>query len=200
MPVADTAVAVAQEGGPNRRRFLRVAVVFPARYRRLGDDEFARDGDDVSITGSYVPFGSRTRGGSDRELLRELLARSESLDPVVLEFLVSLDAKLDRVTDLLSGASADADLARGTVRNLSGCGLLIATETPLAVGDVLDIEFDLPSTLHSRVQVPGVVRHVEADEGGHAAGIEFLGLSAEDEDRIISFTLRRERELRRLAL
>lgn len=191
----------------NRRRFLRVETAIPMRFRALRPDEFEEGKGPIRLTPQYVPFGAYNRVPGERELLRELESRTAGLDPTLLRFLVQVNEKLDRLLGVVVGTGYDPELLRvGVIRNMSGSGLLLATREPLHVGQVLDLEFSIPGTVQCALTAAGVVRRSDPDifgappvetRGEHFVGLEFIGLEEDDQDRIIRYTLRRERELRR---
>lgn len=201
---------VARRDPSNRRRFVRVETAIPVRYRSLRSDEFVERTGGIELTTHYVPFGAYNRAPGERELLRELESRTGGLDPTLLRFLVQINEKLDRILGVVVGTGYDPGLLRaGVIRNISGSGMLLAAREPLHLGHVLDMEFAIPGTLHCAMTAAGIVRRVDPDlfgappadtRGDHFVGVEFVGLEEDDQDRIIRYSLRRERELRRADL
>lgn len=71
-------------------------------------------------------------------------------------------------------------------QDISAGGMCIATANPLPVGASLEITFVVPDT-EQKIRVHAVVRHVVE---GSAMGVQFTGLSSEDQVAIRAFVER----------
>lgn len=81
--------------------------------------------------------------------------------------------------------------------NISGNGVLIATDEKLDVGDTFEIEFHIPEA-DSVLPCKGlIVRVDEKLRGGFEVAMKFFDIEPEDLDRVISFCLAEQRRLLR---
>jgi len=96
------------------------------------------------------------------------------------------EAKRITVVFNVTGTHASRQVI-GQAKDLGEKGLLLETSTAISVGSVLELEFYLPGT-RSQVKVKAkVVRAGKSPDGGHQAGVEFIGLSQADQEAILDY-------------
>jgi hypothetical protein len=73
---------------------------------------------------------------------------------------------------------ADGESLVSRVQTISAGGLSIATPAPPAVGELIQVRFDVPA---GEVNARAIVRHARQGEG---MGVEFIAISQESRDRL----------------
>jgi len=91
------------------------------------------------------------------------------------------------------------DAGEGTARNISGGGILLQSETPLAEGSLLYLELSLEyQRKRQRVLCEGQVMHRVQGGRYYEHGIKFINLSEEQEEELMAFCFAQQRQLIRL--
>jgi c-di-GMP-binding flagellar brake protein YcgR len=96
--------------------------------------------------------------------------------------------------------SSELQHYEGQTLNISGGGMLLSTNTKLAIGDNLPLKLYLSE--QERVVATGRVERLEylASKGLYRAGIVYVTIYENDRDKIIAFVFEREIDLRRKGL
>ena len=118
----------------------------------------------------------------------------------LIDFLLQMDEKLDRILTLLSKEDACSGPSnKGMGTNISGSGMKIIVDKPVQIGQIIHTNFVLSRHPLVFINVFGeVVQVTPMDEGNgtiYALGIEFLDLNPNDRERIISCVFQRQREI-----
>lgn len=96
-----------------------------------------------------------------------------------------------RLTTHLRGSLRGRASRPITVLDLSQSGCLVQCDALLDAGAIFDVELELPGgTLRAKVQVTGSYvdgTTVSGESPGYQAGLQFMGLSAQDEARLRVF-------------
>lgn len=104
-----------------------------------------------------------------------------------------------RVLKPKSGSGAEVlEEFKAETRNVSGGGALFILPRPLSPGTWLEVDLFLPEKLTCRAQVRRVT--VLPETHMVQVGVEFMDLPQRDQDRIIKYIFRRQRELRQKGL
>jgi len=112
--------------------------------------------------------------------------------------LVEVNAKLSVILNKLS--MENEGLVRGKEQhvNISAGGLQCVTPDSVALGQILEISMILPSSPHEWIRLYGkITRADQQSEGGTFVGVEFIEMTDEVRDRLLFYTLNRQREMRR---
>ncbi|MBW1666429.1 MAG: PilZ domain-containing protein [Deltaproteobacteria bacterium] len=117
----------------------------------------------------------------------------------LINFLVNMDEKLDRIVAMLSEDEKDkASLGQGTGEDISGSGMSIITEKSMEPGTIIAVNFVL-----SRFPMILINSHCEVvwtkpaggDEGlFYKHGVKFLDLDPADREAIISWIFKKQRQ------
>jgi len=130
---------------------------------------------------------------------------NETLGPTGIEtykslvnYLLQIDAKLDRVLSLLSRDEAVKSTLEGIGLDISGTGMKIYAEESVEVGKIIHTKFFLLKFPLTIVDVFGEVIWVTpVNKDGkppYHIGVRFLDLNAHDRERIINFIFKKQRE------
>lgn len=127
---------------------------------------------------------------------------ARTLDYQIMGFLLEMDEKLDQLTAYVTGKERGRDeFEEGVGLEMSGGGMQVRVEKPLAVGELMRATLLLSRFPFVRVQILGKVIHVKPrmcnEEPRYDAGVQFLYLDDEDRERIISCVFQRQRQVLR---
>ena len=125
-----------------------------------------------------------------------------ALDSQIMAFLLEMDEKLDLLIAHMSGKEKRRDvLEEGVGLELSGGGMQVRVEKPVAVGELMRATLLLSRFPFVRVQVLAKVIHVKprmiGEEALYDLGVQFLYLDDEDRERIIACVFQRQRQVLR---
>ena len=176
-----------------RRAYVREDLSFKVQFRIIAPEEYEKiKGTEDQILSTdkdlYIDI-------SDTENRFQEIASNAGL----IDFLLQMDEKLDRILTLLSKDDAySGPSKKGMGTNISGSGMKIIVDTPVQIGQIIHTNFVLSRHPLVFINVFGeVVQVTPADEGNGAIftlGIEFLELNPNDRERIIACVFQRQRE------
>jgi hypothetical protein len=120
-------------------------------------------------------------------------------DDNLINFLIQMDEKLDKILLLLSkGEAKKESFEEGMGVNISGSGMNMIVDKPVETGQIIHAKFFLSKTPFLFMEVFGeVVRAIRLEEKGeknYQLGIEFLNLNEHDRDRIITAVFQYQRQ------
>ena len=120
-------------------------------------------------------------------------------DAKLINFLVQIDEKLNRVLNLLSKDSKCEDFFnQGTGLNISGSGIEMLVDSPINFGQIIHLKFLLSKFPYVFMSIFGeVIRVVKSDKDGkdsYHIGIKFIDLSENEREKIITSVFQRQRE------
>ncbi|MFY9942270.1 MAG: PilZ domain-containing protein [Desulfobacterales bacterium] len=117
----------------------------------------------------------------------------------VVEFLIQIDDKLDRVMDLLihgKGGDSAPPAVLQTV-DISGAGMSMVLSAPLGVGQLLQITIRFPGSPLGFFKVLGEVVRIEPasakEDMVYHTGVRFLEISDAERDRLVAYTFMQQR-------
>jgi hypothetical protein len=180
-----------------RRIFVRENFFFKVRFQRLTGAEYQ------GAKAEWAEHQSFERRSLTWEALdADMNGGPAPLDPCLLDFLMQMDDKLDRLIAHMTGqGKREPKMEEGEGVDLGGGGMKMKTENPLIVGQLLQADLLLSRFPFVRVHVFGEVVHVHTRFGGEAAcwevGVRFLDLDAEETERIIACVFQRHRQVLR---
>lgn len=122
-----------------------------------------------------------------------------ALNADLIDFLLRIDEKLDRILDIISKDDNDHVLLnQGIGVNISGSGMSIKIEKPVDPGRIIHTNFILSRLPPVFIDAFGeVVRLTPVDEDGktiYILGIKFLDLKLNQRESIISCVFQRHRK------
>lgn len=165
----------------NRREFKRVDVYIPIEFRLVPEDErrFAKSrlSDEIALA------------DFNRMPLPEKQPQQE--------WIVILNAKLDRIIQLLTLQFKGFHALPLKFVTISGNGLSFSSPSGFAPGDLLEIKMMLNSYKPAAFYVYGEVVKAERQAGGYLIAVSFRMTDEGIRDHIIRFVLEAERELLR---
>ena len=120
-------------------------------------------------------------------------------DDNLINFLIQMDEKLDKILLLLSkGEAKKESFEEGMGVNISGSGMNMIVNKPVETGQIIHAKFFLSKAPFLFMEVFGeVVRAIRLEENGdknYQLGIEFLNLNEHDRDRIITAVFQYQRQ------
>jgi hypothetical protein len=186
-------VGVTHMSSAERRLYVRENFPFTVKFRVLTPGEYAK----IKGVGYQSVPGSETVAD---------IADNDKRNPEItshtclIDFLLQMDEKLDRIMALLSeeGEAERLISNQGTGVNISGAGMNIVVDEPLEPGQIIQARFFLSRSPLVFMTVCGEVTWATpVDENGktvYQLGITFLDLNPSDRERIIACVFQRQRE------
>jgi hypothetical protein len=186
-------VARTRMNSPERRLYVRENFSFSVNFRVLTPDEYAK----VRRVGQ--PSQSVGEGAAD-------IADNDKTNgdiganACLIDFLLQMDEKLDRIVALLSGEPGSGGLVnrQGIGINISGAGMSMLVDEPLEPGQIMQARFFLSKSPLVFMSLCGEVawatREEENGKTAYHLGVTFLDLSPGDRERIIACVFQRQRE------
>ena len=117
----------------------------------------------------------------------------------LVEFLIQIDDKLDRVMDLLihgKGGDVVPPEVLQTI-DISGAGMFMVLSAPLGVGQLLQVTIRFPGFPLGLFKVLGEVVRVEPASEEKAevyhTGVRFLEMTDAERDRLVAYTFMQQR-------
>jgi len=179
------------------RAHLRMEVMIILHYRELTAEE-------------YSAIEKTTSGGEDKE--GKLSLRSFSLqpfiedmekeegtgkvDPFIINALIDINLKLNLVLSMLSGeGKTDVFTQKPTEVSLSEGGIGFTTSEKVQEGKLLELKMLLPVFPIALIEVWGkVVRATPLPEGGYRIGVQYINIKEEDQNIIVHYIFKKQRE------
>lgn len=188
-----------------RRRYFRIAERALIKYRVIQAGMLDEERRFIFLNEIKVENLHAALAGIDLRL-QDLIADVREESKPMAEALELLNRKLtllERVVSLegpRSGAQEYTEHEPTNV-NLSGGGVALEADSPLAVDALLAIDLVLLPGHHPMRAIGRVVDCRESEQGGYAIAIEFEDIREEDREVLIQHVLRRQaEELRRQRL
>ena len=129
----------------------------------------------------------------------ENIAAGGGFDPNLIDFLIQIDDKLDRVLELLtSREKKDENVFMGQGVDIGGGGMRMLCDTAVKRGQMLKISFRIFRYPVVSLQVFGKVVRVnpvqEDGKQGYEVAVEFLNLHEDYREWIITYVFQMQRE------
>lgn len=170
-----------------RRADFRGQITFKIKYRILTKEEYERQKNASAPLGdSYVnDIGN--------------IVSNRAIDPLIMDFLVQLDEKIDRVLSLLEKEKGvDSTIQYGHGVDISASGMRVMINTPAKPGDILKGNFILSKNPLVYLDVFGEVvwvdKKMEQEDEFYQLGVRFLDLQLGIKEKIISCIFQKQRE------
>lgn len=176
----------------DKRAWLRGEIAFQVNLELVSPEDFSRLRSVQAVNSA----------GADAESLAMNDERSEAddlqLDPALIDFLVQMDDKLERILSLLSYSKGEGDhRLQARAMDISASGMRVCLGAPLTKGQIVHAKFFLSKFPLTFVDVYGEVVWVqEIMQNGppaYQAGIGFLDLTALQRERIVNFVFKNHR-------
>jgi len=183
---------VADKDSAERRSYVREDLSFKVNFRAITPEEFK------------AVRGSNDKGlSTDKGLIVDIDDiengfQKNSPNAGIIDVLLQIDEKLDRVLSLLADEDDKGALNQGIGVNISGSGMTIIVDKPVEEGQIIHTKFVLSRRPLVFLNAFGeIVQVTKMDDNGktpYRLGVEFLDLNPMDRERIIACVFQRQRE------
>ena len=184
-------------GEKHIRAHLRMDVTIMLQYKKLTLQEyediekrnFIDEEETVSQSFSLKPFMEE----------KEKEKVSENVDPFVIKSLIDINTKLSLILSMLSSEGETCIFTQHpTEASLSEGGIGFTMKEEVKKGDFLELEILMPTFPTAIIKVWGrVIRIKPLPEGGYRVGVQYTHVKEEDQDSIVHYLFKRQRELLR---
>ena len=177
-----------------RRSYVRGDVSFKVKFETMSSDEYQN----LKTSNKEIFSYNKRAKGMD---ITDTGSQDTSIAPntYLIDFLLYIDEKLDRILALISQDIPDKESPyQGIGSNISGSGMNIITDKPLKLGTIIHTSFVLSKFPLVFIDSFGeIVQVTPADIDGKTSyhlGIKFLDLNLNDRERIIACVFQSQRE------
>lgn len=169
-----------------RREYVRATLVTQVNIEPIEDAEFERI--KAIKMGPESPIQSADEGLGD----------NESLSGPVLQWLIHIDEKLNRILQRLSTESEDVEaVCVGEARNISGVGLNLVLSKSMPIRQKVLLSFLLPGFSASPFQAYGdIVRVTPKDKDGEKifeVAVKFIIIDETEREKLIAYAFCQQR-------
>lgn len=126
----------------------------------------------------------------------------ESKDPsisYVFDYLSMIDDKLDKIIRMMDENTNDSRESIHETIDISASGMRVILEKPIKSGQILEIMMKIPGFPLGRLNTYGkvvrVIKKSESDKEIFDVGVEFLGMSREEQEGLIAFIFCEQRKM-----
>lgn len=180
-----------------RRSFVREELRFKVKYKVLTKKEY---GDLQRF--DHVAFPADMTADPEKFSAWNNGAPSAA-DASLINYLLQMDEKLDQILRLLTEnqkeKAATSPFAEGIGQNISGSGMKLTVDSPVASGAIIHAKFFLCKYPMIFMEVFGQVIRVlpvEKDRRTfYQLGVEFIELNEHDRERIINYVFQKQRAM-----
>lgn len=175
----------------DRRRFFRIDDAVNLYYRIVDEQTViaaSKTSDDV-LTSCSLVTALEVLGQESRSVLY----RIEKKEPEIAEYLKLMDSKINLLSQAVLQQSND--LSEGSVcnTNLSASGLAIEVDTPIQVGEYIEVKLFLSSCVAVILLYGKVVYCKENSESSsYQIGVDYINLKDEDREILIKHIVKRQ--------
>ena len=177
-----------------RRSYVRGDVSFKVKFEIMSPEEYQ----DLKRSNKEIFSHNQGKKGIDSA---DSGNKDASIAPntYLIDFLLHIDEKLDRILALVSQDISDKESPyQGIGTNISGSGMNIMTDKPLEPGTIIHTNFVLSKFPLVFIDSFGeIVQVTPIDIDGNTSyhlGIKFLNLNLNDRERIIACVFQSQRE------
>ena len=176
------------------RNLARVTVSFSAQFVLMSEDEFKSQRD------IYVSTPTRERLVMEGGQPNAHSNTSGTMGTAISERLDKIEEKLDL---LLVAAGMEVEKSTATamaiaqINDLSGSGIRMVSQMAMSEGWYLKLTFNIPGEQPFYIEtIARVIRSGSQDRNGYCEiACQFEAICEEDQERIIAYVFRRQREL-----
>jgi hypothetical protein len=180
---------------PKSRAHLRIDVMVLLQHRKLTTEEYGdigemnlhEDGEELTTqTFSLQPFME------DKEREEE----EGKVDPFILNALVDINLKLNLILTMLTSEGETSIFTQKPIEvNLSEGGIGFTIGGQVKKGDILELKILLPIFPIAIIRAWGrVMRSTPLSKGKHSVGVEYIKVKEEDQDKIVHYLFKKQRE------
>lgn len=176
------------------RSFVRADMSFQVKYRVVTREEYQAEIQNIN-----------NKACSEEDTILFKNAHQDNrvdktaIAPSLVRFLNNIDEKLDQILALLSkDKTGISDYQQGTGLNIGGNGLKMAVDTPVELGDIIQMNFTLSKLDLIHFDLFGEVVRVNMidQEGGqiYHLMIKLLSMNEKDREKIIATIFQKQRQ------
>ena len=158
-----------------------------------------------SRVNTYLPFAVRLVPLKERKLVKSRIAKSSLVvdftmsppvnEPVLAEWLLKLNNKLDTIIHLLSPETKGFLPINFRIMNISGNGMRFTSKNTYKIGDFLEIQMVLYPYPYQVIYLYWkVVRLEPGDSDNYSIAIEFTHLDEDVRQEVMNFDFKKHRE------
>lgn len=119
----------------------------------------------------------------------------------IWKILINIDAKVNMILNEIRGRNDNINMAERKKVNISASGIRFTIRENINKGDKVEIKMLLPTNPQTELITCGeVVRVSDLGNGEHEVAIHFYDIKEDTREKIIQYTIERERELIRQKL
>lgn len=176
-----------------RRSFVREDVDFKVQYKVMSPEEY----EDLKRfdAANFSPF----KDVQKIDVANSDISSDSLVNASLINYLVQMDQKLDRILDLISTEKHVATpFCHGIGQNISGCGMQMIIDQPVQAGQIIQLKFLLSKFPFVFMDLFGeIIREKQFNSDGktlYQVGIKFFALSVNDRDKIVASVFQKQRE------
>jgi hypothetical protein len=175
-----------------KRRFVRTPTSARVSIQLIGEEEY----ESQVVLGTGTPMLPGRKGPFAEE--NDSFKMNQMT--YMMNFMVQMSEKLDRIMEMLENQNECASKWVNVIEtiDLSGSGMRLITDNALIMGQKLLIKIALPQRLVERLNILGEVvwnkEELFEEKQQVVVGIQFKGLSEEEQDILIGFTFSEKRK------
>lgn len=184
-----------ENGSNENRSYVRADMSFQVKYRVVTREEYQAEKQNINNKACSEEDTILSKNAHQDDRVDET-----ATDPSLVRFLNNIDEKLDQILALLSkDKTGISDYQQGTGLNIGGNGLKMAVDTPVELGDIIQMNFTLSKLDLIHFDLFGEVIEVnETDQDGrkiYHLGVMFLAVEEKDREKIIATVFQKQRQL-----
>jgi hypothetical protein len=180
---------------PNSRAHLRMDVMVLLQYRKLTTEEYGDIGE-VNLHEGGEELS--TQSFSLQPFMEDKEREDEEgrVDPFILNALVDINLKLNLMLTMLTSEGETSIFAQKPIEvNLSEGGIGFTIGEQVKEGDILELNILLPIFPIAIIRAWGrVMRSTPLSKGNHTVGVEYVKVKEEDQDKIVHYLFKKQRE------
>ena len=184
---------MAIEEGRSRREAFRQDELLAMKEEMLTPEQFEAE---LNGTGIVSQHTGLEQALISNDSFLERSGGNSKTDPEVAAALEALEMKLNYLISMNLEKSSDSDYEQRLV-NLSATGIGFVTQLPCNQGDRLKVKMSLPMFPPVRLELLGEVMSVSSaddKQGGYRIGVSFIYRCAQEEEAIVKYLFKRQRE------
>jgi len=179
-----------------KREYLRLPIKVPFSFNIVDESEKNRIIEEISTGSSVCPAFENVESFAKLIMEQHKMQETKEMNPVLLEMLLLIMKKLERLEEHLIGSSDSTYKNRGVTEDLSGGGFSFITTENYPIGTLMDVFLDIRMFPKCGIRALGkIVRNEHLSEGRIKYGVGFEFIREEDREDIIKYLFIKQREI-----
>lgn len=173
----------------SHRKHVRVDNILKLGYKKISQEDYNKYRHKPEVIYKNI-FGESFKVPEIEEVNLKLLYK----------LIYQLNLKMDRILDILEGESIKKYIvSENEYINISGAGVRFITDQAFSIGDIIAFRIFLPLATQSHIDVIGKIIRVTKKKERYCIAAKFVELSKDDQEMIIKYVFKRQREILRLS-